>query len=72
MPGCDGLELASKAKRLDRELPVLLVTGSMNAETRRSAERIGCAACLEKPITIGALVEMVGLAMTERQYDEGF
>jgi CheY-like chemotaxis protein len=50
MPGMDGLTLLREIKQRRPELPVVMVTAYGDDERMRSAERLGAAAFLPKPI----------------------
>jgi CheY-like chemotaxis protein len=55
MPGMDGLALLEEIKRRRPELPVVMVTAYGDDERMRTAERLGAAAFLPKPIDFGQL-----------------
>jgi CheY-like chemotaxis protein len=50
MPGMSGLELLPKAKALRPDVPVIMITASGDAETKRKALENGAEAFLTKPI----------------------
>jgi CheY-like chemotaxis protein len=49
MPRMDGFALLKAARELDRNLPVVLMTGTPSEETTAQAERYGAFRCLTKP-----------------------
>jgi FixJ family two-component response regulator len=50
MPGMNGLELLAQIKRFDPDLPVIVVTSAMDAQTRRKAMEGGAWAFQVKPV----------------------
>jgi CheY-like chemotaxis protein len=54
MPGMDGMELMRKAKDLDPELPVILITGSAEVRGAVEALRAGAHDYLAKPVRTSA------------------
>jgi len=50
MPGCDGLELIEKAKKLSPDLDIILISGYAQFEYAQTAMRYGVAGYLLKPI----------------------
>jgi CheY-like chemotaxis protein len=57
MPGMDGLTLLREIKQLRPELPVVMVTAYGDDERMRTAERLGAAAFLPKPVDFDRLKE---------------
>lgn len=55
MPGMDGLTLLRKIRRYRPDLPVLMVTAYGDEERMRTAERLGAAAFLAKPVDFDQL-----------------
>lgn len=55
MPGMDGLTLLREIKRYRPDLPVLMVTAYGDEERMRTAERLGAAAFLAKPVDFDQL-----------------
>ncbi len=70
MPGLDGVALLQRIRRLDADLPVLLMTGEPSLETAISAVEHGAGLYLLKPVTpdvlVPALRRMVGLGSLAR------
>lgn len=60
MPGESGLELAAILKREQPELPVVLFTGVVDAETRSRARSVGVETVLRKPLLTGPLLKVIG------------
>ena len=55
MPGMGGFELLSKAKAPRPDVPVIMITGYGDAETKRKAFEGGAETLLTKPIDFGVL-----------------
>ena len=55
MPGMSGLELLPKAKALQPDVPIIMITAYGDAETKRQALERGAEALLTKPIDFGML-----------------
>ncbi len=55
MPGMDGLALLREVKQRRPELPVVMVTAYGDAARMHTAEELGAAAFLAKPIDFGRL-----------------
>ncbi|WP_431513161.1 sigma-54-dependent transcriptional regulator [Variovorax sp. DAIF25] len=66
LPGIDGLELLSRALRLDPSLPVILVTGHGDITMAVQAMRLGAYDFLEKPFSPDQLTEVVQRALDKR------
>jgi two-component system response regulator FixJ len=63
MPGMDGLQLVEALKAREVALPVILITGRANKQLRRFAASLGISYVLEKPLSDGALIESIRLAL---------
>lgn len=63
MPGMDGLQLVEALKAREVALPVILITGRANKQLRRFAACLGISYVLEKPLSDGALIESIRLAL---------
>jgi CheY-like chemotaxis protein len=50
MPGMDGIETLKEIKKIDPDLPVIMVTGVMDEEIARNAVRAGAYDYVTKPI----------------------
>ena len=66
MPGMDGLTLLQKARTIDRDLPVILITGHGDISMAVSAIRDGAYDFIEKPFAPDSLVKTVRRAMDKR------
>ena len=55
MPGMDGLELLRRVRRLDFDLPVILLTGDPRLETAIQAVDAGALRYLQKPVSLAEI-----------------
>lgn len=67
MPGVDGMELMRKAKDLDPELPVILITGFAEVRGAVEALRAGAHDYLAKPFDHQQVIRVVLRALNERR-----
>jgi two-component system nitrogen regulation response regulator GlnG len=67
MPGMDGMELMRKAKDLDPELPVILITGYAEVRGAVEALRAGAHDYLAKPFEHQQVIRVVLRALNERR-----
>ncbi|RVU85992.1 sigma-54-dependent Fis family transcriptional regulator [Leucothrix sargassi] len=67
MPGMDGLTLMAKILELDKELPVVLITGHGDVPMAVQAMRDGAYDFIEKPFPSEMLVDAVKRAMEKRR-----
>lgn len=70
MPGCDGLELIEKAKKLSAKLEIIIISGYAQFEYAQTAIRFGVGGYLLKPIKKEALMatlEKLGEIFRERE-----
>ncbi|MCY1526818.1 C4-dicarboxylate transport transcriptional regulatory protein DctD [compost metagenome] len=67
MPGADGLQLLDKLLELDRNLPVILVTGHGDVPMAVQALRQGAYDFIEKPFTPERLLDSVRRALDKRR-----
>jgi two-component system nitrogen regulation response regulator GlnG len=67
MPGMDGMELMRKAKDLDPELPVILITGFAEVRGAVEALRAGAHDYLAKPFDHQQVIRVVLRALNERR-----
>lgn len=63
MPQMDGLELLRRARELNQNLKVIVVTGYASLETASDCIRAGAADFLKKPFSISQIRESVAKAM---------
>ncbi|WP_024301449.1 sigma-54 dependent transcriptional regulator [Pseudogulbenkiania sp. MAI-1] len=66
LPGRDGLALLQLARRLDPELPVILITGHGDVTLAVQAMREGAYDFIEKPFPSERLADVVGRALEKR------
>lgn len=59
MPGCTGSQAAREIRRAGDEVPVILMSGTLNEEIVLLAEALGAVTCLAKPFGVA---ELRGLA----------
>ena len=71
MPGMDGLELVRRARRLHRDLSVVMVTGYATVENAVGALRTGVDDYLTKPFDITELRQTVARTLRNRTLREG-
>ena len=67
MPGIDGMELMRKAKDIDPELPVILITGFAEVRGAVEALRAGAHDYLAKPFEHQQVIRVVLRALNERR-----
>jgi two-component system nitrogen regulation response regulator GlnG len=67
MPGMDGMELMRKAKEIDPELPVILITGFAQVQGAVEALRAGAHDYLAKPFEHQQVLRVVLRALNERR-----
>jgi FixJ family two-component response regulator len=63
MPGIDGIELVRRLRDRQVMLPALLISGRVNSQICRLAERSGLAGVLEKPLSDATLVDSIRSAL---------
>ncbi len=56
MPGMDGLEVLSRLKHLQPQLPVVIISGHGNVETAVKATRLGAFDFVEKPLDMDKIL----------------
>jgi two-component system C4-dicarboxylate transport response regulator DctD len=67
MPGIDGLTLMNRIHAIDREVPVILMTGHGDLQLAVRAMREGAHDFIEKPFAAGQLTEIVARALEYRR-----
>ncbi len=67
LPGIDGLALLERARRIDADLPVILVTGHGDISMAVNAMRLGAYDFVEKPFSTERLGEVVSRALERRR-----
>jgi DNA-binding NtrC family response regulator len=66
MPGLTGLEVLRRAREVDKELPVILITGYTAVRNAVEAMRAGAYSCLAKPFNLDEVIQLVFQALNER------
>lgn len=69
MPGMSGLQLLSEALLLDRDLPVLMLTGVHDVATARDALARGAMDFLRKPVELDELESAIRAAARQRRHE---
>ncbi len=59
MPGMNGLELLASLKQTAPSIPVIMVSAEPGADIYLKAKALGAAECLEKPVDLQALLQVV-------------
>jgi two-component system C4-dicarboxylate transport response regulator DctD len=67
MPGMDGLTLMSRVHEIDREIPVILMTGHGDVQLAVRAMREGAHDFIEKPFSASQMTELVARAVDFRR-----
>ena len=67
MPGMDGLEFMREALKIDRDIPIILITGHGDISMAVSAIREGAYDFLEKPFSNDLLLDVVKRAYEKRR-----
>lgn len=67
MPGMDGLKMLRRAKRLDEDLPVILITGYAEIRGAVEAMKAGAHDYLAKPFNHDEVIRVVIRALGERE-----
>jgi two-component system C4-dicarboxylate transport response regulator DctD len=67
MPGMDGLTLMNRIHDIDRDIPVILITGHGDVQLAVRAMREGAYDFVEKPFSAGQLAEIVARAVDYRR-----
>lgn len=66
MPGMDGMEVLHQAKDLDRELPVILITGHADVQGAVKAIKAGAHDYITKPFDKNEVIRVIHRALAER------
>jgi len=66
MPGMDGMQLLARAQEIDRDLPVILITGHGDVAMAVDAMRQGAYDFIEKPFSAERLGDTVRRALGRR------
>jgi DNA-binding response OmpR family regulator len=65
MPGMDGLSVIREAKRLTRNLPVIIITGFSSESSAIEAVNLGVAGYLTKPFRVPQILAAAARALGE-------
>ena len=66
MPRLGGIETLQRIRAFAPTVTVVIISGNLDAEVRREAERIGAAAVLDKPVDLHAVLAALDPAATVR------
>ena len=65
MPGLDGMAVISEARRMNRQLPVIVITGFSTETAAIEAANIGVSGYLTKPFKVPKVLEVAARALGE-------
>ncbi len=65
MPRMNGLELAARVRRVDSMVPIILLTGEVNALAAEAATQAGINRVIPKPFKLDELRNCLGLVRAE-------
>lgn len=65
LPEMNGIQVLQKIRDLNTNIPVVVVTGETNAETRQQCERLGVQEYMEKPVKSEALTTVLHRALND-------
>ena len=68
MPRRTGLETMHAVRQMNADLPCILISGGLDAQTRRQAEAADFFGILEKPVRLDVVTSVVAQAF-QRRYD---
>ena len=66
MPNMNGLDLVGRLQKEGVRVPTILISGRLDTNTKERAGRLGITGVLEKPFAAGRLVDLVRMALSER------
>ena len=66
MPGMDGIETLKRLQKVDPDLQIILLTGHGSIEKAVEATKLGAIDFLQKPASLGDLLELIREAGTRR------
>jgi len=66
MPGMNGLDVVARLQKQGGRLPIILISGRLDAKTRERAASLGVTNVLEKPFAADHLVDLIRTALWER------
>ena len=65
MPGMDGMSMISEARRLNSELPIIIITGFSTEASAIDAVNTGVSGYLTKPFKVPKVLEVAAKALGE-------
>ena len=65
MPGMDGMAMISEARRLDSDLPIIIITGFSTETNAIDAVNTGVSGYLTKPFKVPKVLEVAAKALGE-------
>ena len=65
MPGLDGMAVISEARRMNKELAVIVITGFSTETAAIEAANIGVSGYLTKPFKVPKVLEVAARALGE-------
>jgi two-component system response regulator FixJ len=69
MPGIDGIELLKRAKALNSQFPIVIITGHGDVPLAVEAMKLGAVDFLEKPFEDDRLIAMIDAAIRQSEPD---
>ena len=66
MPRMNGLDLVDRLQKDGIRVPMILISGRLDANTKERAARLGITSVLEKPFAADRLVNLIRTVMSER------
>jgi two-component system response regulator FixJ len=69
MPGIDGIELLKRAKALNSQFPIVIITGHGDVPLAVDAMKLGAVDFLEKPFEDDRLIAMIDAAIRQSEPD---
>jgi two-component system nitrogen regulation response regulator NtrX len=69
LPGIDGIDALARARTLDPDLPVVVISGHGSIETAVKAVRMGALDFVEKPLSLEKILVVVKNALRQRRLE---
>ena len=66
MPKKDGMLVCREIREIFKDLPVLVITGFMSAETEKLLQEMGCNDYMEKPFSPMEMMQKVEMLLADR------
>jgi two-component system response regulator FixJ len=66
MPSMNGLDLVDRLQKDGSRVPMILISGRLDANTKERAARLGVTSVLEKPFAADRLVDLIRTVISER------